>query len=166
MGYVVHETLKRELENIRRIQFFPAILDKIVPIKWELGQPVPKEFIYHEPESYIIDGKHSPTLAAQMGAFFEVILPEVKWFELSKAGGSQFTRIAFKGTLPSKDPAKFGRVGLVELAFANPNSYSWIVLWPSEEGTSGRYVLVREDAHEILREPSGWTLEFKEVERF
>jgi hypothetical protein len=159
--YVVQERLKEKME-ILGVQFFPAYLEKIVPLRWQLGEPCPKEFIYYEPESYILDGQHAPEVAAKMGAFYELIVPEQPWYALDKMPKDpRMTRVAFEGTIPGSS-----RGGLVELAFSLPLDIGWVRLIPHEEGGSGQYDLVREDVHELLREPGKWTLEFRQVEQF
>jgi hypothetical protein len=164
-GYLARESLKAKLESVPAIEFYPAYLTKIVPLKWELGQPVPKEFEYYEPESYILDGKHSPEVAAQMASFYEVILPKQKWYEINKIPkGEEIVRVAFESMLPSKGMPNT-REGLVEVALNSPVT-PWFIAVPEDENVYGAYHFAREDVCEILREPGEWTLEFKQVKQF
>jgi hypothetical protein len=169
-GYVVREQLKRKLEWVPAIDFFPAYPAHIVPLNWELGEPVPKEFEEggDEPESYILNGKHSHKVAAQMGKFFEVVLPPAQsWYPIARVPpGTAAVRVAFEGSLPCKRLEPSSKSGLVEFAVGEFEKSPWFCAIPAEQELRGVYHFVREDVAEVLREPGKWTLEFKEVEQF
>lgn len=80
---IVNDLFRKELERapFGPLGFRAAIKDRIVPLPFEwqrwnreadMPQEVPDE---GEPENYIWDGAHSPTVAAQMPEFWEVLPP-------------------------------------------------------------------------------------------
>ncbi|MSR65540.1 MAG: hypothetical protein EXS18_07150 [Verrucomicrobiae bacterium] len=170
-SYVIRDSLKQRLEKILGIEFFPVYLSKVVPLKWELGEPVPNNYkrVYgYEPEDYILNGPHSPEVADQMGAFYEVVLPPaLRWTPpmKKKAKNANLSRVAFEGILASRGMPE-RKNGLVRIAVEKFGESPWFRALPAEEEVFGAYDFVREDVYEILREPGKWTLEFKEVERF
>lgn len=170
-SYTVRESLKKQLECVSGIEFFPSYLSKVVPLEWELGQPMPKNYqrIVHqgEPERYILDGNHSPELAQKVGAFYEVILPPPRRWRLPTESNrsTDSLRVTFHGFLPRRriPGTKKGTV-LIEVNQEQWLEYPWFRVLSSDEELFGNYIFVREDVYEILREPGRWTLEFKEIE--
>lgn len=171
-GYVAREILEQRLNGIEGITCFPAFLNKVVPLNWRLGEPMPELVmrVIHmhggEPEDFIIHGRHSPEVAAEMGAFFEVVLPSPhRWHPFAKIPQDAIAvRVAFEGSLPAPSLEPVSRRGLVELAVEGFGRYPWFRVLPADQEMLGLYEFVREDVVEILREPGKWTLEFQEVE--
>ena len=160
---IARESLKARLPPIRGVEFFPAYLKKIVPIKWELGEPLPKEFTYYEPESYILDRQHSPRVANQMGNFYEVVLPEQPWYLPDRAPASgDALRFRFRGFLAGRN--HMAGHGIVTLSIPILGDFPWFRSPPGEDKMFGVYDFVREDLCQTLRDAGRWTLELQEVE--
>lgn len=170
-NYICQARMKNQLSWVNGLHFFPAYCGKIVRLNWNLGEPVPREMIYYEPESYFLDGTHSPETAGQMENFHEIILPDQKWYEVGRGPkGARTVRIGFESHLPHRGKEYDLRYGLVEIEFDQndgfPDKYPWVRLVRRDEGLSGAWDLISEDLCEILRGPGQWTLDFKEVNQF
>ncbi len=168
-SYIVRDRLMDQLRKVQGLQFFEAYLNKLVPLQWELGEPVPRNYPPiargEEPESYVLDGKHSPQVAALMGGFHEVVVPTLRWHPITKVKPSRdLFRIEFPGTIPSRGVPS-AKIGLVKIEVESPVVEPWFRVVPAEEGVFGVYTFVREDVYEILREPGKWTLEFRPAEQ-
>ncbi|MBV6504431.1 MAG: hypothetical protein AKCLJLPJ_02569 [Fimbriimonadales bacterium] len=162
--YIVSGRLKNMLAGVPGIDFFPALLKKVVPLNWSLGERLPEETAHDEPEAFLLNGAHSPETARRMGHFHELILPDGNWYDIrSVPTGSQYIRVSFRGDLPHAGDMNL-RKGRVKLAFEPSSHKPWVRLKSGSPELFGCYVLAREDVVEVIRESARWTLGIQEVE--
>jgi len=162
-GFLARESLRSSLETIEDIQLFPAYWGKVVPLDWELGQPIPKA-ARHRPEAYLDRGKHSPEVAVSMGKLYEVVLPpRLSHYPVHEVPtGAKATPVAFPVT-SLEHP--------VEVAVESFDKHPWFLAVSAADKASTKvdrlalkpYVFAREDVCSLLREASRWTLAFREV---
>jgi hypothetical protein len=164
-SYVVHESLRKELNDLHDITFLDAALDEAVRLDWNLGEPIPVPFADSDPGKFVKHGERDRDLAKQMGKFYELILPKRPWFAPDTKLRTPIVRAAFE--LTSADEANGGiKSSFHEIAFSSEDTPPWVRLVPSDGMELPSYHFVREDVCDILRGPGKWTLEFKDVEQF
>lgn len=101
---VVTDLMKIEMEKagFRGVSFRRVVLAKVVELPWHTwdlkadNPPVLPED--GEPESYILDGVHSPSLAKQMGPLWEVEMVEGEKDDPAVAGNDLFSGVGVRRT--------------------------------------------------------------------